>query len=80
MGSPVVLTNHSMMHELNTPQIEFPSAVLGCWKACGRRVCAVQRYKQGRGLKGRLCWGALGQLYIVLGRTEGLSAEFALMV
>lgn len=39
MGSPVALTNHSMMQGPNTPQTAFPSAVLGCWQACGRAVC-----------------------------------------
>lgn len=60
MGSPVVPTNYSMMHELNTPQTEFPSAALGCWQACGRTVCAEQRWKQGRGLDGQAALGSTG--------------------
>lgn len=78
MGSPVALTNLSMMRELSTPQTEFPSAVLGCWQAGGRMVCAVRRYKQRMGLHGQPARGALGQHYMALGHMEGLSAEFAL--
>lgn len=80
MGSPAVFVNHSMMHEPSTPQTKFLSTVLGCCQAFGRAVYAMQRYQQRGRLDGQAAPGNRDQHYIVLGYTEGLSAEFALML